>query len=295
MARQLENSERERGLGRIDLGQFTASDGTRIVYDDEGEGRPLVLLHGLMADRTFFQAQNDLAADFRLVAIDLRGHGDSRADGGLTVERLGDDIAELVDRLGLEDAIGIGWSLGASVLWRMLAGPASSRFAGAVIVDMTPRVMNDDDWQLGLSSEACEGRRQAIETDFEAFATGAGEAIFRPTGTPETQAAAEGAGRRFAANDAHSISALWSSLMQQDFRAALARIRQPTLIVHGAHSHLYGPDTADHLAAAIPDSRIVRFEQSGHSPHIEQPELFNRTLKQFAQSLPRVRQTQASI
>ena len=72
-------------------------------------------------------------------------------------------------------------------------------------------------------------------------------------------------------------------------RPTLGRIGQPTLIAHGAHSHLYGSDTADFLGAAIPRSKIVQFDQSGHSPHIEQPELFNRALRDFAASLPRVR------
>lgn len=274
------------------LHQFTASDGARIAYDDEGIGRPLVLLHGLMAHRGFFARQRGLADSFRVINIDLRGHGESRAATGFTIERLADDVAGLVAALDLRDAIGVGWSLGASVLWRMLTGPESGRFAGSVIVDMTPRVQNDDEWRLGLSGEACEARRQAIEEDFQAFATNAGQAIFAE---PDSGDSARWAGEEFARNDAQAISALWSSLVKQDFRAILGRIRQPTLIVHGAHSHLYGSDTADHLGAAIPNSRILQFEQSGHSPHIEQPELFNRAIKDFAASLPRVQQPQTTI
>ena len=266
---------------------FTASDGTRIVYEDEGEGRPLVLLHGLMAHRGFFEQQRDLAGEFRIIRVDLRGHGDSRAGRGLSVERLGEDIAELVAALDLRDAIGVGWSLGASVLWHVLAGPAAERFAGAVIVDMTPRVLNDAEWTLGLSREACEARRHAIETDFATFANSAGQAIFAQPGSLHK---ARWAGEEFQRNDGAAISTLWTSLVEQDFRVGLGRIRQPTLIVHGAHSHLYGSDTADYLGAAIPNSKIVEFDQSGHSPHIEQAELFNQTIKDFAASLPRIRQ-----
>ena len=72
--------------------------------------------------------------------------------------------------LGLEGAVGVGWSLGATILWHVLAGPAGRRFAGAVVIDMTARVRNDDGWDLGLSPEACEARsaherlvRQLIE------------------------------------------------------------------------------------------------------------------------------------
>lgn len=271
---------------------FTASDGARIAYEDEGDGRPLLMLHGLMAHRDFFALQRPLAHRFRLIRPDLRGHGDSRARGGLAVETLAADVAGLADALGLEDAIVVGWSLGASVLWRLLTGPASPRFAGAVVVDMTPRVQNDAEWTLGLSPEACDARRQAIESDFATFATQAGQAIFAEEGHHHS---ARWAGSEFARNDAAAIGALWSSLMQQDFRPLLGKIRQPTLIVHGARSHLYTRETAEHLAAAIPDSTLITFDQSGHSPHLEQPELFNRTLTDFADSLPPVRNPRSAL
>ena len=58
---------------------FTTSDGARIAYRDEGEGTPLVLLHGLMAHGGFFREQDELAGPFRLIRVDLRGHGASAA------------------------------------------------------------------------------------------------------------------------------------------------------------------------------------------------------------------------
>jgi pimeloyl-ACP methyl ester carboxylesterase len=280
------------------LKHFTASDGARIAFDDEGEGRPLLLLHGLMAHSGFFEKQRELADGFRLVRPDLRGHGASSAaaaaDGsaGLTIERLAADVAELADRLDLKDAVAVGWSLGASVLFRLLAGPASARFAGAVIVDMTPRVLNQDDWTLGLSAEVCGARLQAIREDFDGFAASAGAAIFAQPPKDGGKALAEWAGAEFARNDPASVAALWSSLVGADLRPLLPRIAQPTLVVHGAQSHLYGADTADHLVAALPDAAAVEFAESGHAPHLEQPELFNRTLRDFAASLPRVRETQ---
>ncbi|MFN3387850.1 MAG: alpha/beta fold hydrolase [Allosphingosinicella sp.] len=270
--------------------QFTASDGARIAFADEGEGRPLVLLHGLMAHSGFFTPQRALAADFRLVTIDLRGHGESRAALETpTIERLAFDVGELAAHLGLEEAIVVGWSLGASVLWRLLAGPASRRFAGAVVVDMTPRVLNEGDWTLGLSPETCEARTEAIRDDFPTFAAAAGAAIFAQPPGPEAAALADWAGAEFARNDPEAIGALWRSLAAEDVRPLLSSIRQPTLVVHGAQSHLYGADTADHLVEALPDARAVRFEHSGHAPHLEQPELFNRTLADFAAALPPVR------
>ena len=266
---------------------FTTSDGARLGYRDSGRGTPLVLLHGLMAHAGFFEGQAALAEEFRIIAIDLRGHGASASTDGEApgVERMAADVAELAESLELEGAIGVGWSLGATVLWHVLAGPAAARFAGAVVVDMTARVRNDAEWDLGLSPEACEARSIAIRDDFESFALTAGQAIFAQPVAPAHRKLADWASLEFARNDAESIAAVWASLVRQDMRALLDRIEHPTLIVHGGRSELYGEDTADHLVAALPHARAVRFEHSGHAPHLEEPELFNATLRDFADRL----------
>ena len=277
---------------------FTASDGGVIAYRDEGprdaSARPLLLLHGLMAHGDFFREQAALADRFRLITVDLRGHGRSEA-ANVTVERAAADIAELVEALDLHDAIGIGWSLGATILWHVLAGPAASRFAGAVVVDMTARVRNAADWDLGLSPEACEARSAAIRNDYPAFASNAGQAIFAQPVVEAQRATAAWASAEFARNDPAAIAELWASLEQQDLRPLLSEIRHPTLIVHGAQSQLYGADTADHLVAALPNARAVRFARSGHAPHLEEPVLFNRTVIDFAASLPPVTSTKTDF
>ncbi|HEX8642011.1 MAG TPA: alpha/beta hydrolase [Allosphingosinicella sp.] len=265
---------------------FTTSDGARIGYRDEGRGRPLVLLHGLMAHGDFFRSQAPLAEHFRMIRIDLRGHGASRSgSGGSGIERLAGDVCELAEALGLERAIGVGWSLGATILWHVLTGPAAARFAGAVVIDMTARVLNDGDWTLGLSPEACDARTAAIRDDFESFALSAGQGIFAQPVENGKRALAEWASFEFARNDPALIADIWASLVTQDVRSLLQRIAHPTLVVHGARSGLYGDDTADHLVAALPNAEAVRFDASGHAPHLEQPELFNRTVSDFADRL----------
>lgn len=269
---------------------FTASDGAEIAYHDEGAGRPLVFLHGLMANAEFFEPQRALTRDgFRVLRIDLRGHGRTAAgDPPPDLGRLAADVAELAQTLALEGAVAVGWSLGASVVWRLLAGPEARRFAAGVVVDMTPCVLNDDDWTLGLSQDHVDARRQAIADDFPAFAAAAGAAIFASPLDERTEPMARWASQAFVRADAGAVQALWGSLVAEDFRAALAGIGQPMLVVRGAHSHLYGPETADHIVAALPHAHGLTFDRSGHSPHLEQPERFNRALRDFAATLPPV-------
>lgn len=287
---RLENPEQGRdGFWGGVLDGFTASDGTKIAYRDTGNGTPIVLLHGLMAHGGFFRAQDELARDHRVIVVDLRGHGASGGGNGAApaVERMAADVTELAAALDLQGAIGVGWSLGATILWHVLSGPAAARFAGAVVVDMTARVENDAQWDLGLSPQACEARGRAIGEDFESFARHAGQAIFAQPVAEEHRALAEWASLEFARNDAGAIGSIWTSLVRQDVRALLERIQHPTLIVHGARSELYGEDTADHLVAALPRARAVRFDGSGHAPHLEEPELFNATIRDFAARLSR--------
>ena len=274
---------------------FTTSDGARIAYRDEGAGTPLVLLHGLLAHGGFFRAQAPLAADHRLITIDLRGHGESRSPGAAPgVERIAADVTELAGALDLHGAIGVGWSLGATVLWHVLAGPAGKRFAGAVIVDMTARVLNGDDWALGLSPEACAARSAAIRDDFEGFALNAGHAIFTQPVADRMRETATWAGAEFARNDPEAMAAVWESLVAQDARGLLSGINLPTLVVHGGQSQLYGDDTAAHLVAALGDARAVRFDRAGHAPHLEEPEAFNRLLSDFAARLSCARTIQTT-
>ncbi|HEX8192186.1 MAG TPA: alpha/beta hydrolase [Allosphingosinicella sp.] len=270
---------------------FTASDGARIAYRDEGEGRPLVFLHGLMAHSGFFPGQQPLADSFRLIGVDLRGHGASaKAGGALTVDRLARDVAELADALDLEEAIAVGWSLGASVLWTLLSGPAGRRFAASVVVDMTARVENVDGWDLGLSPEACALRSAAIASDFKAFAMAAGQAIFSQPISERMRETADWASAEFARNDAATIGAVWKSLVAEDFRPLLPAIRQPTLIIHGRHSQLYDAATARYLARALPDAAEIEFEGSGHAPQLEQSDAFNAAIRDFADRVARTPQ-----
>src|SRR3546814_11622709 len=103
-----------------------------------------------MAHRGFFARQHELADAFRLISIDLRGHGESRAVGDApTIDQLAADVSGLAQSLDLQAAIGVGWALGASVLWHVLTGPAAHRFAAPVFVYMTPPVITEANWRPG--------------------------------------------------------------------------------------------------------------------------------------------------
>ena len=98
------------------------SDNVRIAFDDEGDGRAVVLLHGYGCRRGHWEYQREalLEAGYRVVAVDLRGHGDSETPRhGQTLARLGQDVRELLLQLDLEDVTLVGHSMGVSVALAM--------------------------------------------------------------------------------------------------------------------------------------------------------------------------------
>ena len=157
-------------------------------------------------------------SDFRIIAIDLRGHGASGGGNGAapTVERMAADVAELADGARPQGAIGVGWSLGATMLWHVLAGPAAARFAGAVVVDMTARVLNDARMGSRPVARGLRGAQPARSaTISQSFAAAAGQAIFAQPVAHEHRALADWASLEFARNDAGAIGAIWASLVRR--------------------------------------------------------------------------------
>jgi pimeloyl-[acyl-carrier protein] methyl ester esterase len=271
---------------------LVTSDQAKIAYDDVGHGRPLLLVHGWATHAGFFRPQVDgLSQSFRVISVDLRGHGRSRAvTGDLSIDLLARDIVELADHLDLNDLLVVGWSMGAMVLWRALLDGLAARVAGMISIDMAPRVINGDDWGLGLrGSSAAKAARQsqaAMVANWAAVGPRVASRIFAEGREMEQAILRRWAETEVADSDPVSMARLWTSLTAQDFRALLPGISVPVLVTHGKLSRLYSQDTAQALASLLAHAVTIGFDRSGHAPHLEEPDLFNSTLTRFAATLP---------
>jgi pimeloyl-ACP methyl ester carboxylesterase len=273
------------------VAQLQLNDGLTMAYAEHGAGRPLLLVHGWAASGRFFHAQQSaLQNDFRIITPDLRGHGATPApDGEASVELLAADLAALAERLDLEGAVAVGWSMGAMVLWRALQFGLADRLAGMVVVDMTPRIVNDAGWRLGLKGgydlKAADAARRAMLADWPGFSAAMARSVVAEGLEAERRQLIEWITLSVARNTPEPLARLWGSLAEQDFREELAAIRTPTLIAHGARSQLYPTETGRYLEDRLPDARRIPFERSGHAPHLEEPETFNRVVAEFAAGL----------
>lgn len=267
------------------------SDGARIRIRERGSRASVLFVHGWAMNGGLFDGLVDvLPRNIGAISLDLRGHGSSSRTGSATVEQLGSDLVELADQLGLQNIVVCGWSMGAMALWSAAADPRfSGRVAGYVVVDMSPRIANDAEWRLGLS----DGRNLDVTLDAakpmradwpSAVRRFAPRILALGADRPSVLAALETAALE---QDPDYMAALWESTARQDFRAQLRSLTAPTLAVYGEKSQLYAAASSRFIARESPYGRAVGFQNSGHAPHLEEPQRFAAVLADFVASVTR--------
>lgn len=272
--------------------QIVLPDGAAMSYAEAGAGAPIVLVHGWAANGAFFgDLATELAKSHRVYSLTLRGHpGSDTGSAPLTIETLADDIAYFFEALDLTNAYVLGWSMGAMALWSV-APRLSARLRGIIIEDMSPRLINDDGWEHGISSgygtTDIAGTVAEIEADWATSASRFAPRMFaasmRDT-CPELGAWAEG---QMAKADSRAMASFWASMATQDFRAALTRITTPMLVIRGADSQVYDDGATAFIAHTAPNAKGVAIPGAGHVPHLEAPDDFLKLIEAFVRDTRR--------
>lgn len=304
----------QRSVGRVVVG----GGGDRIYVEDHGgPDRPaVVLLHGLSFCRLAWQHQvcSELRSQFRLVTVDLRGHGGSDAppDGYADPVRWAADVDAVLDGLDLVRPVLVGWSYGGTVICDYLAhrhaltgspgspgtpgtpgatgtpGSAGSvarpdrELAGVVLVGAvsdlgTQRALD------GLGAEFLAVTRRLVRCDPDDLPAAIGEFVDLCAHRPLPAADLARFHGWSAVVPAHVRSGLLRRRVEHD--ATLRAVRAPTLVLHGEHDRVVLPAHARHVAGLPPDSRLVCVPGVGHMPFWEAPELFNAELAGFVRDV----------
>lgn len=263
-------------------------DGVTFIAYEWGNpgGPPIVFIHGIYQSALSWAKQiraPELATKYRLVAIDLRGHGASDKPEGVQFYREGkrwaDDVTALLDTLHLSRPVIVAWSYGGRVLNDYLAVNGDSRLAGIVYVaarsvagpTVTPSARFTEASQDVLSSDPAtfiKGTREIMELCFATPPTPAELAWLTAEGmqTP-LYARKQLVGRPLAYTD------------------VLRSIRVPTLIIQGDSDAVVPPQIAELTRQLIPHSTLSIYHGVGHASFFEKPARFNAEIAHFVESV----------
>jgi len=261
---------------------FAQINGIRLAYSDQGTGLPVILVHAFPLSRAMWAPQVDaLSGRWRVIAVDLRGHGDSDAPlWCYTLDQFVEDLRALLDHLALPQAVFVGLSMGGYILFAFYRR-YRERVRALVLAD-TRAQADTAEGRLGRFNLAQTAYRQGPSAVADAMIP----KLFSPATLrerPELLQLARGI------IEANRISGIAGDLMAMAERAdstpLLNEITVPTLIIVGDQDVATPPSDARIMADGIRGSRLVVIPGAGHLSNLEQPEAFDQALMDFLKTL----------
>jgi non-heme chloroperoxidase len=275
----------------VKKGFFTTNDGYRLHYLEAGSGKPVVMIPGWSQTAAQFKHQIEGLSDrYRVIAIDMRGHGESeKPTHGYRIHRLSKDVHEFLVGNNLSNVTLAGHSMGCSVIWGYWELFGKDRVSKLVLIDQMPMISVNPIW----------GDQEKID---------AGGILDKDAlwGVTNSLAGAEGVkttegfiGAMFTKEYPRDMvdwvikqnlkfprpyaARLLFDHATNDWRDMLSTISVPALIVGGKTS-LVGWRSQQWMGTQIPNSRVEIFEESeggNHFMFMENPEKFNRLVADF--------------
>lgn len=254
-----------------------------LAYDDHGIGLPVIFLHAFPLNRQMWQGEMAaLLGDqrYRLVALDWRGFGESDITSPVsTMELFAEDVAGLMDLLGIQKAVLCGLSMGGYAAFAFLRN-YPQRLAGLILADTRP----------GADSSEAQANRENVARIAETQGTGAIADLQVPRliseYTRQHHPEVENRIRQmiYAATPQGIAAASRGMAQRADSTGLLAGITCPALVIVGEQDTLTPPTVAQEFASQIPGAQVVVIPQAGHLSNLEQPELFLQVVRGFLAS-----------
>ena len=255
--------------------------GITMNYDQQGSGEPLVLIPYLAADHACYAFQiADYSKHFTCISVDLRGTGESDKPGGVySTEMFADDIAALMQAIGVSKAHVAGLSLGAATgIW--LAAKYPDRVRSLSLHSGWPK----SDAYLQTVVQGWQVMAKAMNSVPEMVIQG----IFPWCLTPELYAEKpdyiQGLSDFVRSRPKQPIDAFIQqsdAVLTHDAQAQLGKIRAPTQITFGRHDVVTSTRFADRLKNGIGNSELYIFEDCSHAPLYENVPAFNEKTLEF--------------
>ena len=245
--------------------------GAELAYDEVGEGKTIVFVHGACENATFWNHQKILSDRFRIVTVDLPGHGKSSPTSGeIELRAYSDMVSEFLEKKCPEKAVLVGHSMGGAIaLLNAIEHP--NYLNGAVLVCTGAK--------LGVLPSIREGLRARFE---ETVKSVVGPRQFSSRTNLETI--------RFVTNEIlkcnNGIAAAdYEACNGFDVRQKLQSISIPVLIIAGEEDKMTPVTWSAYMKENIPKAKLVVLRDASHLPMLERPSDFNRHLNEFVMSL----------
>jgi 3-oxoadipate enol-lactonase len=251
-------------------------DGFDAYWEEHGAGPPLVLIHGLGGSAAIWQkVAGQLAEEFRVIAYDLRGLGQSTTPPPpYTLTMLVADLHGLVEGLGLDRVALVGHSLGGAVALGY-AAEHPERVSAVVGIAAPSHTPEEQRSMLAGRAESARKRGMLAIADVHA-ASGLPEAF--KEAHPEETAVYK---TILARGDPEGYAALCEVIADIDLTAQLGRIRAPVLLMQGALDRIVPQEAARETASRLAKCEYVQLEGCGHVIPFERPEELVARVREF--------------
>ena len=256
--------------------QHFLSGDAQLRYRDEGEGPPVVFIHGWTLDLDAWEPQAALAPSMRVILYDRRGFGLSGGTPGRAADA--EDLARLFECLGLEAATLVGLSQGARVALAFALRHPSR--VSALVLDGPPDETGAGAGGADEDFSIAEFRRLVAEQGVEAFRRAWREHPLMRLHTGDA-AMRELADRILARYPARDLAAAPDAAPPPAGATALARFTRPVLIVNGELDTLARRCAGEALARALPAAERIVLPGAGHLPNLDAPGAYNDALQAF--------------
>jgi non-heme chloroperoxidase len=267
---------------------ITTQDGTTVFYKDWGRGQPVVFSHGwpLNADAWDDQMVFVASKGYRAIAHDRRGHGrSSQPWDGNDMDTYADDLAALIERLDLRDAVLVGHSTGGCEVTRYIGRHGTSRLAKAALVG-TPLTLKTDGTLGGLPTDAYDRTRAGVTADRSQF--------YKDLSAPYYGANRRGAQVSQGLRDGFWLWAMQvglkgaldclTALSEMDLTEDLKKFDIPTLILHGDDDQMVPIDASVLSSQIVKHATLTVYPGADHGLTSTHKDQFNLDLLSFLTS-----------
>ncbi len=275
-------------MNSIEVNKSANGEAVRLAYQDLGEGKPVILIHGWPVSHAMWEYQLLELPEhgMRVVAYDRRGFGhSSKPWDGYDYDTLADDLKGLIEGLDLHEVTLVGYSMGGGEVARYMARHGGERVSKVVFVSaVTPYLMRAPDNPDGIDPAIGEAIVAGLKNDRFDFLLGFGKKVFNegllkhPVGAATLQWMH---GLAIAASPRATVECA-KAFGQTDFRADLQSIRVPSLVIHGDADQTVPIEASS--ARTVELLRATEYQVYENAPHglfITHKEQLNRDLIRF--------------